>query len=216
MKLEWVTEKLQKLGKDRFFLLFLAGLMLVVIAVPVGGTKPTDENEKKVSGETSGLALYESEANVGNEGEKSSQSDASAAGADSMEVYRKNMCQQLQQFLQNIEGVGKTEVYITMRSSSEIIVERNSPYTRRSEEETTDGNTRIVGETENASEVVLIEKDDGSQAPIVVKEMVPVVEGVVVAAQGGDNEWIKKEITEMLMALFGIGEHKIRIVKLST
>lgn len=207
MKWEQISEKLQTLGKDRFVLLFLAGLMLVIIAMPTGN--PSEE-----SGESS----KEQSASAKQEGAQTAdgQWQSSDESVEDAEAYRSRLCSQLEEFLQQIDGVGKTKVYITMHSSAEIIVERNSPYVKRTEEETTQESTRTVGETENDSEVVLVEQEDGSKAPIVVKELAPVVSGVVVAAQGGGNERIKKEITELVMALFGIEAHKIRVVKLST
>lgn len=198
-----IAEKAGTLGKDRFVLLFLAGIMLVIIAMPMEKTKPekadsySSEELKEESGtENGGSGLTDKEENL--------------------EEYRKQLCLQLKDFLQSMDGVGTAEVYITMHSSSELIVERNSPYVRKSEEETSDGNKRVVGETENGSEVVLARASDGSEEPIVVKEIAPVVKGVVVAAQGGDRESVKNDITELVMALFGIEEHKIKVVKLNT
>nr|MBQ8253334.1 hypothetical protein [Lachnospiraceae bacterium] len=202
MKMEMLTEKLKNLGKDRFVLLFLAGLMLVIIAMPVDGKK------EKESGQSAAEKVQERE----EENVQIQHGDVSVT----TEEYREALCLRLKEFLQKMDGAGRVEVYITMHSSSEIIVERNSPYSKRTEEETGDKTTRIIGEMENQSEVVLAEQEDGSRSPIIVKEIAPMVEGVVVAAQGGGNEQVKNEITQVVMALFGIGEHKIKVVKLST
>lgn len=207
MKAEQISEKLQKIGKDRFILLFLAGLMLVIIVMPWGGSGETE----KQNGKTETLRQERAQANADGESWEGIQTRQ-----DAVEKYRRELCRQLEEFLQKMDGVGSAKVYITMHSSSEIIVERNSPYSKRTEEETTQESTRVIGELENASEVVLIQEKDGSQAPIIVKEIVPAVRGVVVAAQGADNEVIKKEITALVVALFGIEEHKIKVVKLST
>ena len=42
----------------------------------------------------------------------------------------------------------------------------------------------------------------------------PKVSGVLVVAQGGGNETIQQEMKEAIMALFGIEEHKIKVVKM--
>lgn len=202
MKWEQIIEKLQNMGKDRFALLFLAGVMLIIIAMPLGKENAGTTEENKAETEQA-QELADSEQNV-------------MAKETDIEEYRARLCSQLEDFLQQMDGVGKVKVYITMHSSAELIVERNSPYTKRTEEEVSQESTRTVGETENDSQVVLVEQEDGSEAPIVVKEMAPVVRGVVVAAQGGGDETIKKEITSLVMALFGIEEHKIRVVKLTT
>ena len=201
MTWEQISKKLQSLGKDRFVLLFFAGLMLVVIAMPMGG-KEAGEDKQGAAKETIS--------------EVQEREDYEEICMGNVEAYRMQLCTQLEDFLQQIYGVGKAKVYITMHSSKEIIVERNSPYSKHSEEEITQESTRKVDETENDSEVVFVEREDGSREPIVVKEIAPMVSGVVVAAQGGGNETIKKEITALVMALFGIEEHKIRVVKLTT
>ncbi|MBE5880870.1 MAG: hypothetical protein E7289_00960 [Lachnospiraceae bacterium] len=205
MKWNQIGERLQTWGKDRFLLLFLAGIMLVIIAMPMenGAFKGQEGEDKKVQKEKS------------EEGEVYPEM-GDVSGGDELEQYRQRLCTQLEQFLQSMDGAGKTKVYITMHSSSEIIVERNSPYIKRNEEETQEGSTRSISETENDSEVVLMTQSDGGQVPIVVKEVVPVVRGVVVAAQGADNVQVKNDITQLVMALFGIEEHKIRVVKLNT
>lgn len=205
MKVEQISEKIQKIGKDRFILLFLAGLMLVIIVMPWGQKAEKQENGSEVPGQE------ETREKEGGQLQESLQMSQSVT-----EAHRTQLCRQLEEFLQKIDGVGSAKVYITMHSSAEIIVERNSPYSKRTEEETSKERTRMVGETENESEVVLTRREDGSEAPIIVKEIAPTVRGVVVAAQGAGDEVIKKEITALVMALFGIEEHKIRVVKLST
>lgn len=202
--MEQISEKLQKIGKDRFILLFLAGLMMVIIVMPWGESGKKGEQEEAWKKKR----MQEQEESVLQENIQGNQ--------DEVDKYRQKLCSQLEDFLRTMDGVGMAKVYITMHSSKEIIVERNSPYSKRTEEETTQERTRVIGETENASEVVLLKQADGSEAPIIVKEIVPAVRGVVVAAQGAENEMVKKEITALVMALFGIEEHKIRVVKLST
>lgn len=205
--MEQIGEKLQRIGKDRFILLLLAGIMLVIIVMPWGQETDKERTQKRET------ALGKEDVQEKKDGQLQGEMQTSQ---DAVERYRRDLCMQLEQFLQTMDGVGTAKVYITMHSSAEIIVERNSPYSKRTEEEREQERTRVVGETENESEVVLTRQEDGSETPIIVKEIVPTVRGVVVAAQGADNERIKKEITALVMALFGIEEHKIRVVKLST
>lgn len=205
--MEQIGEKLQRIGKDRFILLLLAGIMLVIIVMPWGQETDKERTQKQEA------ALGKEDVQEKKDGQLQGEMQTSQ---DAVERYRRDLCMQLEQFLQTMDGVGTAKVYITMHSSAEIIVERNSPYSKRTEEEREQERTRVVGETENESEVVLTRQEDGSETPIIVKEIVPTVRGVVVAAQGADNERIKKEITALVMALFGIEEHKIRVVKLST
>ena len=232
MKKEELFQKLQKVGKDRFILLFLAGILCVIIAMPMENAKK-ESGQKNVAAENTetaqtggasaftmtGAAAGAAEETV-SEAEQAGTANQilyAAGGNDSeMERYRQALCSGLKQFLQKMEGAGEVEVYITLKSSAELVVERSSPYSRKSEEETEDGNTRQMSEMENNSEVVLYENGDGSQTPLIVKQNAPLVSGVVVAAQGGDRAYVKTNITEALEALFGLEEHKIKVVKLGT
>ena len=47
-----------------------------------------------------------------------------------------------------------------------------------------------------------------------IKEMEPEIEGVLVAAEGGDNENVANEITQAVQVLFNIPVHKIKVVKM--
>ena len=54
---------------------------------------------------------------------------------------------------------------------------------------------------------------DGTQTPYVSKENAPEVEGILVIADGGGNAVVAKNLTEAVQALFGVEEHKIKIMK---
>ena len=47
------------------------------------------------------------------------------------------------------------------------------------------------------------------------EEASPVIEGVLVAAQGGDNLSVVENISEAAMVLFGVEAHKIKVMKLN-
>lgn len=202
MKPEELLKKLPGIGKDRFLLLFLMGLLLIVIAIPVEQKKKTtDVPEEKA--ENTGENLLEGESEGG-------------INYDQTGDYGVYTAKKLEAFLSQIEGAGSVRVYVAMQSSQELVVEKNNPYMRKNEEETDGNGTHTISEIENDSEVVLYEKEDGSQSPLVVKRIEPSVRGIVVAAQGGASESVRKNISEALQALFGIEEHKIKVVKLNT
>ena len=48
-----------------------------------------------------------------------------------------------------------------------------------------------------------------------IEELEPEIQGVVVVAEGGDNPVVVQNITEAVMALFGVEVHKIKVMKMS-
>lgn len=124
--------------------------------------------------------------------------------------------ERLKEILSQVKGVGKTEVMITYRSSGEKIVEKDVPVTDRSvtEEDGQGGNSSTV-EREMSEETIYEKGSDGSQIPYVVKVTEPEIAGVLIVAEGGDNSVVIKNITDAVVALFGVEAHKIKVMKMN-
>jgi stage III sporulation protein AG len=208
MKKNDIVKWIQNIGKKQCFLLFLCGVLCVLIAIPLDNKK--NENTAELSGTE--------EAEEG-EGEQSAQEAGQGTVSvqdEEMEAYRKLLCEELEEFLGQMDGAGEVKVYITLKTSAELVVETNTPYTSKKEEETGDGTTKSSFSVEDNSEVVFVENEDGSREPFIVKKNAPVVQGIVVCAQGAGKENVKTNIQDALEALFGLDEHKIKVVKLGT
>lgn len=184
-------KELKHLKKDQLLILLLAGILLLVISLPT---------EKK--GEKQGI----SQASSPSQGEQNLWDE---------EAYREALEVHLEELFSRMEGAGEVEVMITLASSSEKIVEKdtNGESETITEEDSAGGNRRTTNIV-NDETTVYGGKTDQEQ-PYVSKELTPQVEGVVVLAAGGDDAVVKKNITEAAQALFGIDTHKIRIIKMS-
>ena len=130
---------------------------------------------------------------------KNAQSTETTAKEDSTDLYVKKQEKRLVNALKHVEGVGKVKVMITVNSSKE------GPYEQSSSEK-----EKTVKEDE---QTVLVE-EDGKKVPYVIKEVEPVVEGVVVVAQGGGNDIIKNQIVEAVSVLFHISSYKVKVLKM--
>lgn len=184
-------KELKHLKKDQLLILLLAGILLLVISLPT---------EKK--GEKQGI----------------SQESSSSQGEQNLwdeEAYREALEVHLEELFSRMEGAGEVEVMITLASSSEKIVEKdtNGESETITEEDSAGGNRRTTNIVNDETTVYGGETDQ--EQPYVSKELTPQVEGVVVLAAGGDDAVVKKNITEAAQALFGIDTHKIRIIKMS-
>lgn len=196
---KWLEEKdLKKwFRKDNLIVLILAGVLLVIIALPT-----------KDSGETEGFQA---------EGETTAADRAvipDAAGSD--EEYAGQMEQRLREILSRMEGVGQVRVMITLKSSQELVVEKEQPYLRSSTNENdAQGGNRSVNQLETEDNTVY--RTDGSVSePYVIKTLPPQIEGVVVVAEGAGSGTVNRTIVEMVQALFGVEAHKVKVVKMET
>ena len=186
---QWIDNlKMKKFKKNQVLILFLCGVLLMVIAMPV--------KEKGAEGD-----IYEIE----------NDSLQNIGVTDSTE-YTKYLERQLERMLSQMEGAGDVSCMVTLAQSAEHIIEKDLEVSDDSVTESdSQGGTRTTNQSSRNETTIYNEGENGN--PYVSKEISPKVEGVLVVAKGGDNAVVVKNITESLQALFGIESHKIRIVK---
>ena len=188
----WMS-KLKKPKKEQLVVLLLFGVLLVVIALPTTtGTMGADKKDADISW-TQG-----------------------AAGTDTATLtYEEQLEKRLSAILSQVAGAGRVEVMVTLESRGERIVEKDTPESRKSVEETdSSGGSRTTDEQDWGEETVYYEDGSGGKSPYVVKELEPNIEGVLVLAEGGDSAVVKQELLEAVQALFPIEAHKVKIMKL--
>lgn len=205
---KWLeNEKVKKLfRKDNLLVLILAGILLFVIALP------TKSSGDKGSGADGGKE------NVWNLPESGSDSGAEQGQAEETAglEYAAALEERLTEALADIADVGEVRVMITLKSSSELVVERETPVSRSVTTETdAQGGTRTVN-TSETGESVVYSTEGSSSTPYVVKTYVPEIEGVLVVAEGAGSGTVNRTVTEIVQALFHIDAHKVMVVKMET
>lgn len=179
----------EKTARDRLLLLVLAGLLMLVIVWPVSGT-----GEKEDSGET----------------------DISIAQFDEAGDYASIMEQRLEAILETVDGAGRVQVMITVRSTAEQVLEKDESYSESRSTQNVNEDDSLISDSINRSESTVYSNGSSGGSPYVVKEMQPEVEGILVVAEGADDETVVNEITYAVQALFDVPVHKIKVAKMSS
>ena len=124
--------------KEQWLIVFLVGLLLIVIAIPVSDKKKTAQTE-----EVSSAILNASDSD-----------------------YISKMEQKLEQVLEKVQGVGAVSVMITISESSEKVVEKDEETSMQTSDEGTGGNTSSTERSEssvysgeNGEEVPYVKKE---------------------------------------------------------
>lgn len=125
------------------------------------------------------------------------------------DAYIEAMERKLEETLKTIAGVGKVEVMLTLESSKEAVLNKDTQTEQEKMKEDTKTND-VIKENE---ETVLTE-NSGNQQPYIIKEIEPKVAGVVVVLEGGGNPVIVKEVTEAVQVLFHLEVNKIKVLKM--
>ena len=189
----WKKFSLKNLRKDQLLILLLTGILLMVIAVPAGKKK---ENMSSASNDNTGKSV-----------------NGTSAGTDE-ETYTAYLEDRLNRTLSQIEGAGEVKVMITLKSSAEKVLDKDTESDQETvTEEDSQGGTRQSSKTSRTDSE---SNSQGSGSPYVSKELSPKIEGVVVIADGGENAVVKENISSAVQALFDIEPHKIRIMKKQT
>lgn len=172
--------------KSKWLILLLVGLLLLVIAIPTSEKSSKNDTDRIEDTET----------------------DLSGSSYESVLERR------LEKALSQVDGVGKTDVMITLKSDGEKVIEKDIQTGNQTvQEEDSAGGSRTTKDQSTTNTSIYEEGSDGSQTPYVSKELYPEVEGVIVIAEGGDDPVIVQDITEAVQALFHLEAHKIKIMK---
>lgn len=132
----------------------------------------------------------------------------------SEENYAAYLEERLIQLLSRMDGVGRVEVMITLKSSRELVVEKEQPVSRSSTNENdSQGGTRSVSQVDSEENTVY-RTEGGASEPYVIKTLSPEIEGVLVVAEGAGSGSINRTVVEIVQALFGVEAHKVKVVKM--
>ena len=196
-------KKWKNLKKSDWVVVGLAGILLLIIAMPLEGQN-TKEQEEHVGVEQTSWA------------ENTSEKTNLKAGNLSMtdDSYAEYLEEKLENVLEQMEGVGKVSVMITMSDTGEYVVEKDTNrVTSITTEGDSEGGNRTVSESSENETTIYVEMDNETY-PYVQKEKVPTVEGVVVVAQGGGNSMVVSNISDAVKALLPVEAHRIKVVKM--
>jgi len=201
IKEQKVSQSLIKtIGPSNFVIILMVGILLLLLSWPNATNK--SKNSKKTTESTP----------VNNANEEVTISK----NRSKTEIYVHSLEERLEEVLRKVDGVGQVEVMITLKGSKELIVLKDEPYrTERVDENDAEGGKRTTSNHDQDENTILVENEDGSKTPYILKELEPEVEGIVVIATGGNNAEIKSQIIEAVQVLFGVPAHKVKVMKMN-
>lgn len=112
----------------------------------------------------------------------------------------------LSEILSKVAGAGAVDVMLTYCKTEERIIARDEVR----EESDADGKTSLRTE----STAVLTEAGNSNTTPFVLSENAPVVEGVVIVAEGGADATVQAALHQAAEALLDVPAHKIAVLQM--
>lgn len=128
---------------------------------------------------------------------------ASAAGVSEPDTEREEA--RIASALAAIEGAGRVEVVLTLKSSAEmqLAVDSENEYLGA------DGEP-----SDSRTETVIVASSDGGESPVAVKYSCAEYRGALVVCEGADRADVRLSVTQAVSALTGLGTDKITIAKM--
>jgi len=121
--------------------------------------------------------------------------------------------EELEDFLSMVAGAGHVRVMISAMGDSETVFAVDSTQSRSHIiEEDAQGGTRDQRQYSTQEQTVIITDRNGIDQPLILREISPRVEGIVIIAQGGDDPFVKDALTRAAMAVLGVEAHRVHVL----
>lgn len=123
--------------------------------------------------------------------------------------YSDYLEKKLVNILSKLNGVGKVNVMITLEDSVEKVTAANSTTTtEKSVENDSEGGTREVVREDLIVQVVTKGNDDSL---MIVKEVQPTVQGVIVVADGANDPEVRETLYDAVKTVLGVKANKVQV-----
>lgn len=129
--------------------------------------------------------------------------------------YEERLEKRLEETLSQMDGAGEVKILLTIESSKEIVVNKDNQLKESNiREEDSNGGNRSTVDRAVDDKTIMVNKTDGSTEPIVIKENMPIIEGVLILSEYGDNPKVRERLTRAAEILLDIPVHKIEVYKM--
>ncbi|MHB1042156.1 MAG: hypothetical protein ACYC0Q_04880 [Eubacteriales bacterium] len=127
------------------------------------------------------------------------------------ELLAKKLCE----MLKKIEGAGVVEVSVRLFSSARAEYAVNTNTGKKvTQEHDQSGGSRLITEDTGSGQLVMNKGGQGSETPVVEREMAPQITGVLVVAEGAGDARVKAKLFDATRTALGIEPQKIMVVSM--
>lgn len=117
------------------------------------------------------------------------------------------------ELLNGVAGVSDARVYFTYESGPQFEYVHNFESNRRETlEQDREGGTREIVDLNERTTYVILRNSQGDEQPLLMREIKPEIQGVLVVARGVENSKVKARVTEAVKTLLGVSSHRISVL----
>ena len=187
-----IKERLRNMGIKRMVQNLLIVAMVAAIIVISTSTFFSKERENRNSIEGTDIQL--------------NRQSISAA------TYEEQLEGKLSGILCQISGVGEVSAMVTLSSGKEVVPAFNTVESgSETNERDSGGGTRSVTQSSTDKRVASNSGSITADQPLIVKEVMPEVKGVIVVAEGAENPEVVERLTEAVQTVLGVPAFRVKV-----
>ena len=138
-----------------------------------------------------------------------------SASAQSVDDFKTQTEQSLTNLINGIEGVGKCQCvgHHRKKVQNKCMQLKKKTSTQTQQDKNTSSTTKNQSNNSNETKYLVIKNSDGTQQPIAVTEVQPIVKGVVVVCDGGDNPLIQQKVIQAVTTALDITSTRVCVIQ---
>lgn len=130
------------------------------------------------------------------------------------EQYATELETSLTDIVTRIQGAGTAKVLVTLERSTQYVYATEEKRSNQTTEDKSDGSTTKNEANDNTETNYILVKDaDGAQKALAVTEVQPIIKGVVVVCDGGDNPTVQQDVISAVTTALDITSVRVCVIK---
>lgn len=140
--------------------------------------------------------------------------DTSAQPTVTADQYASGLEGKLTNIITGIQGVGTAKVLVTLERNTEYVYATEDKTSNQTTEDKS-GDSTTKNQTNDSTEkkYILVKDADGSQKALAVTEVQPIVKGVVVVCDGGDNPAVQENVINAVTTALDVSSARVCVIK---
>ncbi len=127
------------------------------------------------------------------------------------EQYKEKIEKQLEDILSEIDGIGKVDAMVYIKSGEEKIPVYNENASANTTEETDSSGGKRTTNQNNTGNSVVVGNNGSSSEPFIKRVDAPDITGIVIVAEGVNDEYKRATLVQTVCNLFDIPSSKVNV-----
>ena len=132
----------------------------------------------------------------------------------SAQEYTQQVEQSLTELIGTINGAGSVKVLVTLeRNTQYVYATEEKQVTQSTQDQAANATIKNQANDSRETKYILVKGSDGSQQALAVTEVEPIVKGVVVVCEGGNQPAVQKDIIDAVTTALNLSSARVCVIK---